>query len=218
MSGRVDSDAEAFAEAVAGTGRFAYRHGLELAVVGVAWFVASLPVVTVGPATLGAYAAIDSLATEGRIDRRRVARVVRRRGVHALLLGVLPGVFGLVALLYASTYAGGGGLFAAGLAVLASNVAMYLAVVLVPTFVAMSRDTPVREALAFGRRWTAAHPTLALATAVYTAAVFAVGVALTVGFVVLFPAMAFGVHVAVVDEDDRRSRRASPDGSGHVPI
>jgi hypothetical protein len=206
MSGRVDSDAEAFAEAVAGTGRFAYRHGLELAVVGVAWFVASLPVVTVGPATLGAYAAIDSLATEGRIDRRRVARVVRRRGVHALLLGVLPGVFGLVALLYASAYAGGGELFAAGLAVLASNVAMYLAVVL------------VREALAFGRRWTAAHPTLALATAVYTAAVFAVGVALTVGFVVLFPAMAFGVHVAVVDEDDRRSRRASPDGSGHVPI
>lgn len=79
MSTTTDSDGERFISAVGETGQFAFQNIHRLIVVSVGWFLASLPVVTAGPATLAAYAAIQSMRTSpaGTIDRNHVRHVVK---------------------------------------------------------------------------------------------------------------------------------------------
>ena len=119
------------------TMRFVYEHSVTLVAVSVAWFVASLPLVTVGPATLGAYAAIRSLRETGALDRGHVVGVLRRNGVHAALLSFLPVTFFVAAGLYVRGGTPRTG-FETVIAVVGVYVGAYLVVALIPTFVAMA--------------------------------------------------------------------------------
>ena len=180
--------------------RFVYEHSARLVVVSVAWFVASLPLVTIGPATLGAYAAIRSLRETGRIDRGRVAGVLRTNGVHAALLAFLPVVFATPAALSLR-----GGVTLAGfesiLAVGGLYVAGYLVVALMPTFVAMADGEAPGPALKGAYIWTASKPAAALSLGLVTAVVFVVTALLTIGFVLLFPAVAFSYQIEYLADD-----------------
>ncbi|WP_254546712.1 hypothetical protein [Halomarina pelagica] len=196
-----DSDLARLRSALSETGRFVYRHAAALVGVSVAWFVASLPLVTIGPATLGAYAAIRSLRETGRVDRGTVAERLRANGVHALLLGALPIVPALAAGLYAGDYLASGTALSAALTVACAYAALYAVLVLVPAFVSLSDGATVVEALRFGRTQVTGHPTLALTTALLTLTVLVATVALTVGFVLLFPAVAFSLHLFLFDFD-----------------
>ncbi|EMA59584.1 hypothetical protein [Halorubrum lipolyticum] len=180
--------------------RFVYRHGAALIAVSVAWFLASLPLVTIGPATLGAYAAVRSLRQTGRLDRGYVVSAVRTNGVHALLLSVLPVVFAAPAALSlrgGSTFTGPTPI----VAVVGLYVAGYLAVALIPTFVAMADGESPVAALKRAYVWTATDPAAALSLALVTAIVFAVTALLTIGFVLLFAAAAFSYHVEYLADD-----------------
>lgn len=190
-----DSDVETLRRVGERTVSFVYGNVLSLVGVSVAWFLASLPLVTIGPATVGAYAAIDSLRETGRIDRGVVTRAVRTNGLHAALLSALPLVFGTVGATYAYEYARTGGLLVGVLAVVTIYATAYAILVLIPAFVALSRGTDPTTALRTGWRWTAAHPTLALTTGLLTLLVLAGTIVLTVGFVLCFPAVAFSFHV-----------------------
>ena len=180
--------------------RFVYEHSATLVAVSVAWFIASLPLVTIGPATLWAYAVIRSLRETGRVDRGRVAGVLRTNGVHAVLLSVLPVVFATPAALSIR-----GGVTPAGfesiLAVAGLYVAGYLTVALIPTFVAMADGESPATALKGAYVWTATDPTAALSLGLVTAVVFVVTALLTIGFVLLFPAVAFSYHVEYLVDD-----------------
>jgi hypothetical protein len=190
--------------------RFVYRHSTALVAVSVAWFVASLPLVTVGPATLGAYAAVRSIRQTGRVDRAYVLRALRRNGVHAALLSFLPLLFVATATLYLW-----GGLALGGVtnvvAVVGFYVGGYLGVALIPTFVVLADgETPV-EALKEGYVWVARRPVSTVSLALVTAGLFVATAALTIGFVLLFPALTFSYHVEVLatDPDADASRDAS---------
>lgn len=194
-------DRELFRDAVGDAVRFCYRYVLELVVVSVLWFLASLPLVTAGPATLGAYRVVLDLRETGTVETRAVIACVRRGFLHALLLGSIPVVFWAVALLYAIQYVGTRSPLSLGLLVVTFYAGTYVAMVNVPTFVAMARDEHAFEALRFGRSWVGDHPTLALVTGLLTG-VLAVGcLALTVAFPALFGGLAAALHVQVVADD-----------------
>lgn len=188
-----DSTADADTPVRKRTFQFVYRYSATLVAVSVAWFVASLPVVTVGPATLGAYAAIRSLRETGRIDRAYVVRALRANGLHAALLSVLPLVFVGTAMLYLRGGAFGG--VGTAVAVVGLYVGGYLGVALVPTFVAMADAEPPTTALKQGYVWVASRPASTIVLALVTGLLFVVTAFLTIGFVLLFPALTFSYHV-----------------------
>ena len=180
--------------------RFVYDHSARLVVVSVAWFVASLPLVTIGPATLGAYAAIRSLRETGRLDRDHVMGVLHSNGSHAALLSFLPMVFAIPAALSIR-----GGVRLAGFesifAVAGLYVGSYLTVALIPTFIAMADGDAPGSALKEAYVWTASEPAAALALGLVTVVIAVVTALLTIGFVLLFPAVAFSYHVEYLADD-----------------
>lgn len=202
-----EPDIERFRTALSETGRFVYRHITALVGVSVVWFLASVPLVTVGPVTLGAYAAIRSLRESGRIDRGVLVERLRTNGVHATLLSALPLIPALAAGLYADSYLGSRSTASAALAVVCAYAALYAVLLLVPTFVSLSGGTEVVEALREGQKQLTGHPTLALTTGLLTVAILVVTAASTVGFVLLFPALAFTLHLFLFGFDPEAAEK-----------
>jgi len=216
MSGPGEGDTERVS-AHKQTMRFVYEHSVTLVAVSVAWFVASLPLVTIGPATLSAYAAIRSLRETGALDRRRVAGVLRRNGVHAVLLSFLPVAFFVVAGLYLRNGTPRTG-FETVVAVVSVYVGAYLVVALIPTFITMAAGEPPIVALRRAYVWIATKPTAALSLVLVTAVVFAVTALLTIGFVLLFPAVAFSYHVEYLADDFDVATAADPSTAETAPF
>ena len=208
------TDQEAFRRAVADLPGFVYRNGFRLALLSLGWVVASLPLVTIGPATLAAYAAVQDLRSDrNRIDLDRLRTVLRRNGVASALLAGVPATFGSIAVLYATTALTRESLAGELVALVAAYVAVYAVLALVPTFAALARGEEPYEAVRFGVRWLSAHPTPALATALLTLVVLAVSVLLTIGFVLLFAGVAFSLQVAVVESVEERTGDAAQAGT-----
>lgn len=196
--------------------RFVYRHSATLIAVSVAWFIASIPLVTIGPATLGAYAAIRSIRETGRLDGGAVVSAVRTNGVHAALLSALPVAFaapGVLSLRAGTAMEGPNPV----IAVVGLYVAGYLVVALIPTFVAMSDGEAPTAALKQAYLWTAGDPTAALSLALVTAIVFAVTAVLTIGFVLLFAAVAFTYHIEYLADDLEAAGATDPSASMSNP-
>ncbi|QSG13197.1 putative membrane protein [Halapricum desulfuricans] len=195
------TDREAFERAVSETPRFVYHNGLRMVLISVGWVVFSLPLVTIGPATLVAYRAIlDVRSDRNRIEWGHLMTVLKRSGLASVLLSGAPVVFAAVAVTYGLSALRAASLAGEILALSAGYVALYLALVLMPTFVAMANGYDDFEAVMFGVRWTAEHPTAALTTGLLTVAILAATVLLTVAFVLVFAALAFTLQIEMVTE------------------
>lgn len=202
---RPDSTDPVYATARA-TAEFVWAHLVPVVGISVCWFLAALPVVTVGPATVGAYRAVLSLRETGSVDRDAILETVRRQFVHATLLGLLPLVLLAIAATYASAYLQTGALRAGLLGLAALYAAGYAWLVGVPTLVGLAEGESPTAALRDGYLWTARHGVGAVALGVVTAALFAVASLLTVAVALLFAGVAAAFHVefvAGVDETDR---------------
>ena len=177
--------------------RFVYRHSTALVPASVLWVVCSLPLVTVGPASLGVYTVVLSLRETGRVDRSRVRRTVRSNFVAATLLGFAPvtflGIAGLYVVSGLST-----GLAGTVLTLAAAYVGLYLNVLLIPTFVLVAAGGDPRSALRESYLWIATNPATALWLGLSTLTVFVVTLGLTVGFLLLFAGVAGVYHVEVI--------------------
>lgn len=180
------------------TGRFVWTHLPSVIAVSVAWFLASLPVVTVGPATVGAYRAVLSLRAGDGLDVDAIGRTLREQFVHATLLGLFPLVVLAGAVNYALAYAATGELFAAGLAVGGVYFAAYASLVLVPTFVKLADGSPLTTAVWAGYRWTAGHVVGTIVLGIVTLAIGLLTAVGTVAIVLLFGGVACAFHVAFV--------------------
>ena len=201
---------EAFRGALSDIPRFVYANGLALAVVSVLWFLASLPLITIGPATLAAYVAVQDLRSDrNRIDRDRVVAVLRDNGVASAVFSGVPVTFGAVSAAYGITAFQRGSLLGEAIALVAAYIALYVALALVPTFVRLARGEGPVSALRYGLRWLVRHPTPALAMGLVTFAVLAVTALLTVAFVLVFAGLAFSIQIAVVDTLEERSLRTT---------
>lgn len=211
------ADSATFEQALTETPGFVYSNGPRLVLLSAAWVLASIPVVTIGPATLAAYRAILDLRSDrNRIDRGAIASVLRRSGLAATLLSGLPVVFGAIAVSYALGSIQTGSLLGEILALSAGYAAMYLSLVLMPAFFAMARGRSDVEALKFGVAWTASHPTAALATGLLTLVVMVVTALLTIGFVLLFAGVAFSLQIAVIEltSEDADGTAPTPTANG----
>jgi len=205
-------DQEAFRHAVAGVPGFVYRNGLSLALVSVAWFLASLPLVTIGPATLGAYVAIQDLRSDrNRIDREHVWHTLRRNGVASLLFSGVPVAFGAVAVTYGVTALQRESLPGEVIALIAAYVGLYSALALMPAFDRLARGDDAVDAARFGLSWLVHHPTPALAMGLLTVAILALAALLTIGFVILFAGVAFSLQVAVIEIVEEQSQELAPE-------
>ncbi|WP_435159086.1 hypothetical protein [Haladaptatus sp. DFWS20] len=180
--------------------RFVYQHSTTLIIMSIVWFFVSLPVITLGPATLGAYSVVRSLRETGTIDRTRTVAVVRTNGIHAMLLALVPLVFVATAALYLRT-----GTPLGTLSMVVAAVCMYaggyLGIALIPAFIAMADGESPLAATKRGYMWVASQPVSTVSLAVVTAILFVATALLTIGFVLLFPALAFSYHVEVLTDD-----------------
>lgn len=193
------------------TATFVWNNLVSVVWISVVWFLAALPVVTVGPATVGAYRAVLSLhgdRSEG-VDRDAVLATVREQFVHATLIGIVPIVLSATAATYAGTYLTTGALPAGLLALGVTYAAIYVWLVSIPTFVGLAGGKPVAGAVADGYLWTARHAVGAVAVGVVTALLFAVSSLLTVAVALLFAGVAFAFHVEFVTGVDETGRFTS---------
>jgi len=186
---------------LSGTGAFIYDNIYWLVVLSLCWTIGSLFVVTIGPVTLGTYVAIRNLDSDrNRVEPRRVLAVVRRQFVPATVFGLLPPLFLGFSAGYFYALAGGFTVLKLGLALVTLYVGLYLSLVMIPTFVALSTGQHGEAALRTGVHWVAANPTVAMTMGIVTFGILLVSLAFTVAFVLLFAGTAFSVHVRIVDE------------------
>ncbi|AEH38593.1 YesL family protein [Halopiger xanaduensis] len=182
------------------TARFVWDNLVEVVWISLAWFLAALPLVTIGPATVGAYRAVLSLR-EGEadgIDRSAVLETVREGFVHATLLSFVPLVLLVSAANYVLAYLASGAVTAGLLGLGCLYAGLYAALVSMPTLLGLAAGKPVLEAFADGYRWTARHAVGAVALGVVTVVLFVVSSLLTVAVAVLFAGVAFALHVEFV--------------------
>lgn len=185
-----------FASAV----RTFYESGPRFVLLSVVWFVCSLPLVTIGPATLGAYAALLSLRESYSFDREAVLSVVKRHGLSAMLLTGVPLTLGVVSILYALEYVVDQSTFLLVLVVGSAYAAIYTALVLVPTFICLANGDELESSLRTGFRWTAANAIGAVTMAMGTLIAAAITGLLTIAFVLVFGGFAFAFHIDVILE------------------
>ena len=180
------------------TGRFVWKHLTAVVAISVCWFVAALPIVTIGPATVGAYAAVLSLGERGHIDRSAVLGTVKTQFVHATLLALVPLAFAGVAVGYTVAYFSTGALATGLIALGAAYTAIYVSLLAVPTLIAVAKGSDPVSAITHGYLWTAEHAVAAVALGVVTAVLFVVTSLLTIAVILLFAGVAFAFHVEFV--------------------
>lgn len=178
-----------------------YRHAYTLVPISVVWFLASLPLITIGPATVGAYAAISDVLRDHEVDYGHVSSVLRKQSVAAFVLSLLPTTAGFATVLYVAEFVRTSAPLAGVMALVSFYAAVFLMLVMIPTFVVLADGVWVGTALKRGYLQTVGHATLSLATAVLTLVVLVVTLLTTIGFVLLFAAAAFTFHLALFDED-----------------
>ena len=187
--------------------RFFYNHGPRLIAVSVLWFLCSLPMFTVGPATLGAYAAVASLREGYRIDRGHVVATVKRHGVSAVLLSGVPLAFAGVATLYVQQYLVAGSTTMLVLGVITTYATVYGALVLIPTFGGLATGDDLEPAVRTGIQWTGRNPIGSVMVAMGTVILFVVTGLLTIAFVILFGGIAFSFHLETLLGPTREDER-----------
>lgn len=175
--------------------RFFYEHGPRLVAVSTVWFLCSLPLVTVGPATLGAYAAVASLREGYTFDRGRIVATLKRHGLSAALLSGVPLAFAAVAGLYVRRYLFARSTVPLVLGVVTTYAAAYAALVLIPTFAGLVAGEDLEPAVRAGIRWTGRNAVGVVAIGMGTVVLFAVTGALTVAFVVVFGGLVAAFHL-----------------------
>jgi len=182
--------------------RFFYDNGPRLVGLSVAWVLCSLPVVTIGPSTLGAYGAIISLRDDHSIQYDRVRDLLRRHGLSSVLLTGLPVLLAGTGALYVRRYFATRSTVALGLAIVTLYAAAYVALVLIPTFVELARGAALDQSVRAGVRWTASNAVGAVAMAMATLLLAVVAGALTVAFALVFAGIAFSLHIEVLASAD----------------
>lgn len=195
------TDIEHFAAALRAAGQFVYHNSNRLVLVSLAWFVLSLPVVTLGVTTLGVYVAVSQLRSDrNRLERGPLFGRVRKQAVPATLFGLFPLVLYAFSVLY---------LIAPETSTLQTVLffvtlygALYATLIMIPAFDALAAGESPKSALLDGVRWTAAHPTLSLLSLVISAVLFVGTILLTIAFPLVFAGLAVSFNVFIISTED----------------
>lgn len=190
------------------TGAFVYRHSAALVVVSICWCISSLPIVTAGPATLGACSAIHSMRNEDR-GMKVVLRTLRRHGLNATLLGLVPVIVCVFTILYFYRYLETNSVQNAILAIIGVYLFSFLSLVALTTFVRLADGSEFGEAINDSYAWVVHDPLLSTMTVLVSGAILLVGVISVVGLIIIVPAVLFSFHTEVIQ---RSLTTIDPDG------
>ncbi|WP_423747536.1 hypothetical protein V5735_23535 (plasmid) [Haladaptatus sp. SPP-AMP-3] len=183
------------------TAAFVYRHSAWLVVVSVCWVVASLPVVTSGVATLGAFSAIRSLRDGDRPRWRVIAASLRRHGLNATLLSFVPLLLLTSTALYAGRYAVTGSIRYLLLSIAGVYLVSFLLLVSLTTVARLSDGDGFVEAVGAGYRWLIRNPLLSAMSMLTMAGIVLAGIVSVVGLVIIVPGVIFSLHLEITDDD-----------------
>ena len=186
--------------AVGAAFRLAYHHSIATGVISALWVLASIPIVTIGPATLGAYTAVQSIYQDGTVNRSRVRGVLVRQWLHATLLGGVLVLLAGLTLAYIGQYLETGAFLAGLFGVLGLYLTMHLWAVLVVAFVALADGAEVYEAVTSGYWWTVRHPVDTALLGIVSASLFVGNLLLTIAVVLVFPFVLFAFHIGLVSD------------------
>ncbi|ADB63296.1 hypothetical protein Htur_4485 (plasmid) [Haloterrigena turkmenica DSM 5511] len=178
----------------------AYNHSGTMVLVSLLWVIASLPLITIGPATLAAYKAVLTLREEGEIDREAVVSTLSQHWHNSVLLSGVFVAFAAVTVGYATNYVLTGAVQSGTLAVVACYLTAHLSAVLVVAFVRLAEGNAVYDAVTGGYSWTATHPFDTVLLGFVSIGLFVLCAVLTVTVCLAFPFLLFTFHVAVVAE------------------
>lgn len=185
---------------------FAWEELPIVVLVSVCWLLASLPLVTVGLATLGAYATVlaKRAAYRGEIPDTRqavvraVLKTLRRGAVPATILGTVPLMFASITVIYAVEYLRTGSVIFGALALGAFIVGSQVCLIVIPGLLYLATGRESTPAIRAGYTWSISNPRRSVGTGVLTALLGAMLLPLTVAFPLLFGGIAATFHAEVV--------------------
>lgn len=180
--------------------RSVYDDPVPMVAISVGWVVASLPLVTVGPSTLGAYAAVRSVAADGAVDRGEVANTVRNHWLDAVLFSGLMVAFPVIAVLYVDQYVTTGSALAGVLGGVGVYLSYHAWIVFALAFASLAAGTDLVSAVTGSYRWSVERPVTTVLVGIVTATLFVVCTLLTIALPLLFPALAAAFHTELATE------------------
>ncbi|MFC4439949.1 MULTISPECIES: hypothetical protein [Natrialbaceae] len=187
------------------TVRFVWVNLVSIVKISLAWFLVSLPIVTIGPATVGAYRAVLSLREAGAegVDWGAVSGIFRAQFIHATLVGLVPPILLAVSGMYALAYLADGTVLAGLLTLGAAYAGLYAWLVSIPVLLGLAEGKPAADAITDGYLWTARHAIGAVALGIVTTVLLTVTSLLTVAVALLFAGVAFTLHIEFITETDQ---------------
>ncbi|WP_435102274.1 hypothetical protein [Halarchaeum sp. P4] len=209
-------DTKAVYKSFFGAARFFYENGPRFIAVSALWFVCSLPVITIGPATLGAYAAIASLREQYSFDRGHVVTTLKRHGVSSVLLAALPVVFLTLSVLYTRQYFVSSSAFTLALGVVTAYAAAYTWLLSIPTFVGLATGNDLESSVRQAVRWTGQNALSATMMGLGTVLIAVVAGLMTIGFVLVFGGIAFAFHLETLLGPPQRETAADDSWSPYT--
>lgn len=192
--------------ALRSTARFAWDELPTIVIVSVCWLLASLPLLTIGPATLGAYTAVlaKRAAHRGEIPDTPDALTgfvlgrVRRGAVPATAVGVVPLLFGAITAVYAVQFLVTGTVLFGALALASLVVGSQICLVVLPGLLYLAEGRESHAAIRAGYTWSISNPRRSVGTGVLTVVIGALLLSLTVAFPLLFGGFVAVFHAEAV--------------------
>jgi len=181
--------------------RSVYHHSVATVAVSFGWFLACLPLITIGPATLGAYAAVQSIRRHGHVDRGEIRSVIADHWHHATLLGIALLVFAGLTVTYMGQYLRTESILSALLGVGSLYLTAHLWTILVVAFIRLTEGAVVSDAVGAGYHWTIQQPTETVILGIVSVVLLAVTIPLTIAVVLLFPMLTFTFHVELIGNE-----------------
>lgn len=194
-----NTNAERFRRSLRETSRFVYGHSTWLVVISVCWVLASLPVVTAGLATLGAYAAIRSLRNDDRPRWSAVSTSLHRDGLNVTLMSFVPVLLAFVTGLYAFRYVETSSTEYLLFTIAGVYLVSFLLLVLLTAVARLSDGEAFVEAVTGSYAWVVRDPIRSALLVSTTGVVVLVGIVSIVGLVVIVPGVLFSLHLEVLD-------------------
>ncbi len=192
------TNADQFRRSVRRTGSFVYQHSPSLVVISVCWVVGSFPLVTSGLATLGAYTAINSMRNGQRIETKAIRRTLRRHGLNATLMSIVPVVIGVLTIAYFYRYIVTDSIQYILLSIVGVYLFSFLLLISLTTFALLSDENTFSVAVKNSYRWVIHNPLHCIVVIFASGVLVFVGIVSIVGLVIIIPAVLFSFHLEVI--------------------
>ncbi|RDZ39945.1 hypothetical protein C5B91_17170 [Haloferax sp. Atlit-10N] len=197
--------------------RTVFHHPVQMVAISVGWVLASIPLVTLGPATLGVYSAVASVREQGHIDRDAVRATLSNYWLDALLFSGLMVAFPALAVFYLGRFAASGSALAGVLGMVGFYLAYHAWVVFALAFVALAQGDDAFDAVTDGYRWSVERPVATVLVGVVTATLLVVCSVLTVALPLVFPALVAAFHTELAAQTRAQKEDAADAADSTAP-